>query len=317
MAVSTLPTFLGNLAQSTTRGPSPNLWGWLGSPVRMETFLSDPNFGWAFWEDFTSTGPSPATGSAGAFTGNKAWYAYLDTNGAITDAGVQGGGIKLAASTTAHQGVALGSLTNSFQIVTSSGALQGRLMFECSVNLSTAGLAASTADMFVGLMDASGLPASAVPITNVGGVLSTAPGMIGFWKSGGATLYGDWSFIWNAAGGTIQNVVPLQGLVNAVTGSALTTGAVKLGFVFNPMAESIMVVTPTTSLQAATVIYRPMIQVYVNGLPSTAFLINSDITAATFPSTVMGPAIAFKQQSTTAAVSAIVDWMGIGQAAIA
>src|SRR5580692_4594777 len=144
----------GQQTQDTERGPSPSLWYQQGTrQAWWASFEQDPRLGIKFFDDFKNVGLSPATGSAANFDSEVPWYAYLDTNGAITDSGIIGGGIHLAAATTGNQGVALGSLTNSYQLVTSGGTLQGRLVFECRVQNSVASVAASTSDMFVGLID--------------------------------------------------------------------------------------------------------------------------------------------------------------------
>lgn len=316
MAVKSIGV-LNNLTADTERGPSPSIWNANGSVNGWwADFIQDPRLGLAFPEDFLTAGLSPATGSAASFVADRGWYAYLDTDGLITDSGIPGGGINLAASTTAHRGVALGTLTNPFLIYDGT-TLQGRLYFECRVRLSTASLAASTADVFIGLMDASGLPASAVPITGTGGSLATAAGFIGFHKRGGSTNPGDFNFVYNVAGGTPVYATNLQNIINTVTGTA-AAGATwyKLGFVYNPFAESVLI-TSASNGQTAGVLAVPMIQVYVNGMPAAAFLTKTNVTGATFPETIMGPAIAFKQQSTTASVNCDVDWLYVAQQLIA
>lgn len=309
MAAKTIGV-LNNLSANTERGPSPVLWNATGSHGGwIADFIQDPRLGMSVLDDFRFAGISPATGSATNFHGENVWYAYLDTNAVITDSGIIGGGINLAASTTANQGVALGSQTNSFQLITSGGALQGRLIFETRVRCSTASVAASKSDVFFGLVDASGLPASAVPITGTGGTLATAAGFIGFHKRGGATNGADFNFVYNVAGGTPVYATNLQNLILTVTGTAMAGGTFyKLGFDFNPSAEPMLIVSASTG-QTAGVIARPLIKVYVNGLMAAAFLTSTNVAGAAFPVTLMNPAIAFKQQSTTAAVNADVDWI--------
>lgn len=317
MAVKTIGV-LGNLSPDTERGPSPSIWNANGSNnAWWADFLQDPRLGLVFWEDFKIAGISPAAGSAANFGAEGNWYAYLDTNGVITDSGIAGGGIHLAASTTAHQGVALGSLTNAYQIITSGAAYQGRMYFECRVQNSTASYAASTSDFFIGLVDASGTPASAVPITATGGSLATAAGFIGFHKRGGATNGTDFNFVYNVAGGTPVYATNLQNLITTVTGTA-PVGATyyKLGFVYNPAAEAILISSASTGQTAGT-LARPIIQVYVNGQPAAAFLTSTNVGGTAFPVTLMAPTIAWKQQSTTAAVNADIDWLGIAQESIA
>lgn len=310
----------GTQTQDTERGPSPSIWYQQGTTnAWWASFIQDPRLGLAEFDDFKGTGISPATGSAANFNSEQTWYAYLDTNGVITDSGIVGGGVNLAASTTANQGVALGSLTNSYQIVTSGGVQQGRLAFECRVQCSTASVAASKSDVFLGLVDASGLPASAVPITNTGGTLASAAGFIGFHKRGGATNGADFNFVFNVAGGTPQYFTQLNNIVKTVTGTAMAGATFyKLGFVFNPNAESIVLSTANALTgETAGVLVTPSIYVYVNGVPAAAVITKPLVIGTTFPTTLMSPAIAFKQQSTTAAVSADVDWIMVAQQLIA
>ena len=301
--------FIGGTAD-TERGPSPDIWSQQGSQnAWYADFLQDPRLGIAFYDEFKTVGISPATGSAASFGSDNSWYAYLDTNGAITDSAIAGGGIHLAASTTVHQGVALSSLTTSFQLITSTAAYQGRLAFECRVQNSTASLAASVNDFFVGLIDNGGTPASAVPITSTAGTLSTVPGLIGFHKRGGATHGADFDFVYQVAGGTAVYATNLGNIITTVLGTA-PAGATfyKLGFVFNPQAEPMQITSASTGQTAGT-LSRPIIQVYVNGLPAAAFLTSTNVAGTSFPTTVMAPAIAWKQQSTTASVNADVDWI--------
>jgi hypothetical protein len=319
MAVKTVGV-LGNLAADTERGPSPSIWNANGANnAWIADFIQDPRLGILSWEDFKGCGISPATGSALNFNADLDWYAYLDTNGAITDSAIVGGGIHLAASTTAHQGVALSSLTTAYQLITSGAAVQGRLYFECRLQASSANYANSVSDIFVGLVDNSGTPASAVPITNTGGSLSTAPGLIGFHKRGGTTSATDFAFVYNVAGGTPQYFTQLNTLITTITGTA-PAGATfyKLGFVFNPQAEPLNI-TSTNALTGETsnILSTPYVTIYVNGQPAAAVITKTLVTGTTFPVTVMAPAIAFKQQSTTASVNCDVDWIAVAQEMIA
>jgi hypothetical protein len=314
--------YLNNLVADTERGPSPSIWGSPGSAnAWLADFIQDPRLGMLFFEDWRSAGLSPASGSAANFNGQQNWYAYLDTNGVVSDTGIVGGGLHMAASTTAHQGVALGSLTNNFQFTTvagSTGLYQGRMAFEARVTNSAASYAASTSDYFVGLMDASGLPASAVPITATGGSLATAAGFIGFHKRGGATNGTDFNFVFNVAGGTPVYATNLQNIITTVLGVA-PVGATyyKLGFVFDAFNGPLLPITSASTGQtASSSASRAMITVYVNGLRAAAFLTSTNVQGATFPITIMNPAIAWKQQSTTAAVNADCDWIMCAQTAV-
>lgn len=309
MGVRTI-TFAQTQKADTNRGPSDSIW----SLCPVEELQQEPRLGYYLYDDFLSAGLSPATGSAANFLGDTPWYAYLDTNGAITDSGVEGGGIHLAAATTGGQGVALGKLTNGLRITDGTSVFQ-KLWFECRVQLSTASLAASKADVFLGLVDASGLPASAVPITGTGGSLATAAGFIGFHKRGGATNPGDFGFVYNVAAGTPVYATNLTTLVATVGGAALAGGTfVKLGFLFDPNPYPKVISSASTG-QTAGNISRPMVTVFVNGQPAVAFLTSTNVLGTAFPTTFLSPSIAFKQQSTTAAVNCDVDWIRVAQLA--
>ena len=309
---------LGNTAADTERGPSPALWNAPGSRNGwVPDFQADPRLGLVFWEDFKSAGIQAATGSAGNFVADKAWYQYGDTAGTITDSGIQGGAINLAAGTTDNAGMAIGSLVNAFKLITSTGAYQGRMIFETRVNLSAATLANSKADAFIGLVDGSGTPAAAMPITATDGVLSTSPGLIGFHKRGGTTGATDWQFVYQIAGGTAVYATGLTDLVTTVTGAAPVGGTFyKLGFDFNPFAEAVMISTASTG-QTAGVLARPIITVYINGMKCVSFLTSTNVAGAAFPQTFMAPTIAFRMANTTAAMSMDVDWIGVIQELLA
>jgi hypothetical protein len=308
------PTTSALGSQNTERGPTEDLWGAPGAPnAWIADFLQSPRLGMYFFDDFKTCGISPATGSAQGFSGEMNYSAYATTGGVIADSAIVGGGINLSGATTAHQGVALGSLTTGFQIVTSTTVYQQRLVFECRVQLSLASLANSKSDVFIGLSDT--VPASQVPISNTGGTLSTTPGLIGFHKRGGTTNAADWNFVYQLAGGTAVYPTNLQALVATVLGTAPSTTTLafyKLGFVYDPFAPPLVISSASTG-QTAGNVARPIIRVYVNGVPAAAFLTTTNVGGAAFPVTTLSPNIAFMQQSTTAAVSCDVDWVRVAQ----
>lgn len=313
--------YIPGLAVDTERGPSQAIWGVPGNPGGyVADFIERPRLGMYFWEDFKNCGISPATGSAGTFGAENSWYGYGDTAGVITDAGIVGGGITLGGGTTDNAGIAISSLTNSYQIVTASGTsgvMQGRLCFETRVAMSAASYVVTRNDMFVGLVDASGLPAAAMPITATDGVLSTAPGLIGFHKRGGTTNGADWNFVYQVAGGTAVYAANLLNLITTVTGVAPVGGTYyKLGFVFDPNPQLYPITSASTGQTASGNATKALIQIYVNGLRAVAFLTSTNVTGTSFPITIMAPSIAYRNQNTTAALSGSVDWIGIGQNAI-
>lgn len=311
--------YLNNLVADTTRGPSPSIWGSPGSGnAWVADFIQDPRLGLYQMEDFKSTGITPGTGSAATFVGDTAWYAYGDTAGVITDANIVGGGITMAAGTTDNAGIALGSLSQCYQLITSAGAYQGRLAFECRVAMSAASYVATRNDMFAGLVDASGTPAAVLPITATGGLLTTAAGLIGFHKRGGATGATDWNFVYQVAGGTAVYATNLQSLITTVLGSAPVGGTFyKLGFVFDAFNPPVLPITsPSTGQSLTPTGAKAMVTVYVNGLRAAAFLTSTNVAGTAFPTTIMSRALAYRNDNTTAAMSGSVDWACVGQTAI-
>lgn len=315
MAVKTMGV-LNNLTADTQRGPSPSIWnanssknGWVAD------FIQNPLLGHIFIEDFQNCGLSPATGSATTFSADQNWYAYADTAGAIADGNIQGGAANFAGGTTDDAGVAIGSLTGNFQLV-AVAAMQGMMTFETRVSMSTAAIGNTTVDAFIGLVDVSGKPAAAMPITATNGLLSTTPGLIGFHKRGGTTNASDWNFVYQVAAGTAVYATNLQNLILTVTGAAMATGFYKLGFIFNPFAESVAIVSASTG-QTAGVLARPIIKVFVNGIPAAAFLTTTNVLGAAFPLTMLAPMVAFRMGATTASMSMNVDWVYCAQEFIA
>lgn len=309
MSVNTVD-YLANLTPSTQRGPSESIWGAPGTPNGwIADFIQDFSLGTFFEDDFNPAPNYPG----GSYTGGFGrWTIFSTANGVITDAGIVGGGITLAASTTADQGLTLSSSAGAFQIITSGGVYQSRMAFEARVATSTASLAASTADMFVGLMD-NGTGTSQIPITTVNGVLSTTPNLIGFHKRGGVTTPGDWGFVYQLAGGTAVYPTNLQSLVTTVTAVAPVGGTYyKLGFVYDNFAQPFQISTASTG-QTAGIIARSLIRVYVNGVSAVAFLTSTNVGGTAFPTGIMGPVVAFMQQSTTASVNSSIDWLRVAQ----
>lgn len=308
-------TYIGGIGADTGRGPSEYLTGAPGGAGGwIADFLQDPSLGMYFYEDFLVAPNYPG----GSYTGSAGrWSIFSTANGAFADDGIVGGGLRLQASTTADQGVTLGSDAGAYRLITAAGALQGRLAFECRVLASTGSYTASTQDTFVGLCDTT--PASQIPITNTNGTLASTISAIGFHKRGGATVPQDWSFVFCVSGQTIQYPTNLTTLVTTVTGTAPVVGTYyKLGFVFDPTPSCtpLYVSSVASSNQTVSQLAAPIIRVFVNGQPAAAFLIKADVTAATFPTGVMAPVFAFMQQSTTSGIYSAIDWLSVAQAAI-
>lgn len=309
--------YLANLAANTERGPSESIWGAQAFPGGwVADFAQEPRLGWQTWEDWDLSPNFPG----GSYTGGFGrWAIFSTANGAIADDAIVGAGLRFKASTTADQGVTVGASAGAYQLITSAAVMQGRLAFEARVAVSTGSFAATTNDTFVGLMD-NLPPGSQVPITNTGGILAPSTNFIGFHKRGGATNPADWSFVFAASGQAIQYPTNMQNLITTITGTAPTVLTYyKLGFVFEPVPPitPLAITNVASGLQTAGVLASPLVKVYVNGIRAGAFLIKADVTAATFPTGVMGPVFAFMQQSTTAGIYSAIDWIRVAQGAIA
>lgn len=316
MVLGNQPTPTALATANTERGPSEIIWGSVGSPnAWVEDFLQDFRLGMYFEEDFN---PAPNF-AGGSFTGGLGkWALFSTANGTLADDAIVGGGLRLKASTTAQQGLTLGSTTGVYQLITAAGLKQGKLAFECRVSVSTGSFANSTQDTFIGLMD-NLPPASQVPITNTPGTLATLTNFIGFHKRGGTVNANDWNFVFGANGQTIQYPTNMQAIVNAAKGAVpLVNTYYKLGFIYDPSPALIpqTVTAVGSSNQTVGTAARPIIRVFVDGVPLGTFLIPADVTGATFPSGVMAQVISFMQQSTTGGIFSAVDWIRVAQMAI-
>jgi hypothetical protein len=309
MAVNTVDV-LGNLAADANRGPSQAIWGscpWL-------RFLEDPSRGMAFFDDFLMSGSNSST-SAAAYLGSWGrWASYLYQGATIVDATKEGGVITLA-SDGDNEGVALSASAGAFRITTTSTLdLNQKLWFEARVSSST--IAAAKHDAFVGLADSflsSGIPQAAWPIQTTADTLFANMNAIGFHKKGGAGT--DWSFVYQLSGATSVYPTGLDTLVNTVLGTALTAGQyVKLGFLFDPSAPSKYISSASTG-QTANTIAKPLITVFVNGLPAVAFLTSANVQGTSFPTGFMAPTIGVMNQTGTSPGSLSADWIRVAQAA--
>jgi len=312
------------IAGDSSNGPSVTLWGADGTPnAWIEDFLQSPWLGNYFYETFVCAPNFTAT-SGGAVVGSYGqWSLYAGKTSALTDAKIIGGGITLTPGTSAsNEPMALTSSAGAFQITSgSSTGLQGRLAFECRVALQS--VTASMRDAFVGLCD-QGAPNVAVPLTAGTGTnqLCTSNNLIGFYNaySGGAQ---DWGFVFQLASTAPVFVTNLQSLISQITGSAIVAGTYyKLGFDFNPNAPVQAVPSTAGTGQTAGTLARAMLKVFVNGQAAATFLTQAaNIFTASFPTGVMGPAIAICNEvsstgASTNAGSLSIDWVRVGQTAL-
>jgi hypothetical protein len=303
----------------TSRGPSPAIWGW----AKIDDALQDPSLFMAMYEDFKSVGNTPSTASA-AYTGSLAcdtgWSYYADTHGVLgTDPNFEGGTILMSDGGNATVNVSLTSTAGWAGFVapvsSSNYALKKRMWFECRVAVGS--ITTAKRDCFIGLTD-TGAPAVNNVIGSTTNTLATAPGLFGFhFRS--TTNPTDVGVAYNVAGGTVQYPTNLQTLSNTVLGAALVAesasggigaGFVKLGFIYNPGPDNVQQrCTTATGSQTVGNLYKPIIQIFVNGIACATFFDPTMVQAATFPTTFLAPAISYLSRSGTSAGGFYVDWI--------
>lgn len=310
MAVKTVE-YKQNLTANSDRGPSRSIWG----DCPFLEFLERPEAGMPFFDDFImagNMGPNSAaiTGSDGQ------WTCYADIGAAAIQAdGQLEGGVLVLGSDGDNEGVTLSSTTGAFRITTTSTlALNGKLWFEARLSRST--VTATKIDAFVGLCDhttSSGLAAAAIPITTTIDTLSTTPNFIGFFSKGSVGT--EWSFAYNLAGGTVVLPTNLTTLMNSVLGAVMTAGQmVKLGFLFDPNAYVQQIGSASTGQTAGTLV-KPLIKIFVNGLPAAAFLTATNVQGTAFPTGFMGPTIAVMNDAGSSPGTISIDWIRVAQQA--
>ena len=312
MAVNTID-YKANLAASTQRGPSESIWA--DCPV--DSIIQDPSLGTYFFDDFLMVG-QPALNAASSMGQYACW---ADTSSTLTDAGEDGGVLKVLNTSNPKQ-IVLSSNAGAFRMV--SGAtnfpLQGKLWFEARVALGS--ITTGVRDLFVGLCDNTTTQicsANNLVVGTAGNVLITTPNLFGF-HFRDTTNPTDVGLAFNVAGGTVQYPTNLQTLSLTVAGAALAayaavtngagTGFVKLGFIFDPNAAPVTI-SSASSGQTAGQTFKPLIKVFVNGQPAAAFLTSTNLQAATFPVGRMAPVLAFGTITNSAA--AYYDWIRVAQ----
>lgn len=300
-----------NMSADTDRGPSGAIWG----DCPWSSFDKDPASGMRIWDDFILSG-SNTSAAGGAFAGSSGqWATYIYQGGTVTDGALEGG-VRTIQSDGDNEGVSFSSAAGAFRLVTTSTlALNQQLWFEARVSLST--VTATKNDTFIGLFDnslSSGLPAAAIPISTTDDTLSTTPNILGFFRKGTAAPT-DWQFVYQLASGSPVFPTGLTTLATTVLGAALTAGQwVKLGFRFNPSAVAKYISVASTG-QTAGQLARPLIQVYVNGLPAPAFLTSTNLGGGAFPTGFMSPGFAIMNQTASSPGSSSVDWIRVAQVA--
>lgn len=313
MAVNTVE-WMRNLSANTDRGPSVSIWA--DCPVA--EILENPALGTHIFDDFLVAGNADMSS---AYKNSVGQWSVYGAAGALLADGQAEGGVLTYGSDGDNEGVTLLSSAGSFRLLTTSTlALNPKLWFECRIATST--VTATKHEDFVGLAIpalSSGLPRVSYPITTTDDTLDSTNGtFIGFHRKATASPT-EWSFVFNLAGGTINYPTNLQTLMNSVTGAVATAaGFVKLGFLFDPNAYS-KTVSSATARQTAGQMAKPLVTVFVNGLPATAFLSAADVQNATaaqaFPTGFMAPVIALMNQTGTTPGTSSIDWIRVCQLA--
>jgi len=322
MAMKTVE-YLANLAANTDRGPSRAIWG----NCNVEEMLQDPNLGQYFFDDFLMAGNLSTTNAIGNM---GQWATWADTATILgVDPQQDGGVILLSDNGNITKNVTLGSNGGSFRMLSAASGfpLTTKLFFECRVAVGS--ITTAKRDAFIGLVDNTTTfsTASATGVINASNALQTVPNLFGF-HFRATTNPTDVGLAFNVAGGTVQYPTGLQTLSLTVSGAALTayaagaagalaTGFIKLGFIYDPTPQlSPMQISSASSGQTAGTLRKPMIKVYVNGLPAPAFLTaDANIQVATFPTGWLAPAISYTSRAAAASGGLYVDWIRVAQLA--
>jgi len=305
MAVKSV-VYEANLVADTHRGPTQAIWADCDVPLLLEQ-ANEGAGGQYIFDDFNS-GVMNVASNVGSF---GRWAVYADTGGTALSGDVEGGVVSIN-SDTDNETVTFGGGMNSFRLVTTStNALNQQLWFEARVAKSS--IAATLGDVFVGLFGgflsgSTGLPQAAIPITTADALANVD--MIGFSSLVGTPT--EWSFCYKLTGQAAVQVTGLTTLMNSVTGAVNTAGAFhKLGFRFDPNAPPVLVTTATGN-QTVGQLARPLIKVFVDGLPAATFLSSLDLVNTNFPTAFMSPGFSV-MNSTGTTLRLLVDWIRCAQ----
>ncbi len=311
---ATKTAYLGNLSASTSRLPSPVIWG--DCPI--QSILDGTVDGQYFFDDFQMLGNADMTSAYKNSVGQWSVYGYA---GALVADGALEGGVVNYGSDGDNEGLCFLSSAGSFRLVTTSTlALNRKLWFEASISTST--VVATKHEDFIGLAIpalSSGLPRAAYPITTTDDTLDATNGtFIGFHRKATAAPT-DWQFVFNLAGGTINYPTNLTTLLISSGNVALVANKfTKLGFLFDPQALPGLIGT-ATARQTVGNTRRKLIRIFANGLELPTFLSSDDVQNATatqaFPTGFMAPCFANMNQTGTTPGTSNVDWIGVAQLA--
>lgn len=309
--------YVPQLSQDTSRGPSPNVWR--GQII--EDYVQDFSLGFFSEDDFNIAGNIVTTNAAGNV---GKWATWIDTNGVLgADPADEGAALLLSDGGNSGVTLAFGSTAGGYRLVSAASGFpyDQPLAFECRVAVGS--ITTAKRDVFIGLVDntAQATGSGTAVISGTTNTLTTTNGFIGFhFRS--TTNPTDVGFVFNPAGGPAVYPTNLQTLSTTVVGSALTayaagstgavtgTGFIKLGFVFDPTPQNTsLLISSASTGQTAGTLARPVIRVYANGQQAPAFLTNTNLQAATFPSGFMAPFFGYKSRSGTSAGGLYIDWI--------
>lgn len=311
MTVNTVD-YLANAVINTSRGPTPVIWG--ACPVL--DILEDPGKGMYFFDDFLCSGQAVMSSIYKNSVGR--WATYAAAGSLIDDGALEGGVITIKSGTDLDQTTLFGAAGSFRMLTTSTLALNGKLWFETRVARTS--VATDHMEAFVGLADTqlgSSITAVNTLFSGTDDTLATAANLIGF-HARGDTTPGDWDFVYCLAGGTVIRHASVAALLAGQLPTALTPTAstfYKLGFLFDPNAAPKTIVT-AGDLQTAGQTARPLITIFVNGIPCATFLTTLNLAATAshaFPTGFMGPIIGTAMHATPATLQ--VDWIRVAQLA--
>lgn len=314
------PTYKGNGAISTARGPTPAIWA--DCPV--EAIMEDPSLGTHFFDDFLVIGNANMSSAYANSIGQWSSYGYAGAQ--LNDAQKEGGVIKLS-SDGDNEGLTLLGSAGSFRFCSANSATapgySQKMWFECRIAKSS--IASAHISVFAGLMAptlASGIPAAAQPWTTTDDTLMTAGDTFGFNLAGTTSTRGGPTEVgvsFCLASGTINYPTNLTAIMAATSNTVLAADAyVKLGWIFDPQAL-IAPVASATARQTAGALKRKLIRFFVNGLETPAFLSSDDIANATsgqaFPTAFMCPVLSVMNMASQSSDYMAVDWIRVAQLA--
>jgi hypothetical protein len=309
MAVKT-NQYAANTVASTIRGPSPAIW----SNCPIEAIREDASLGMYFMDDFINSGEIKASG--GVIIGSFGPYSVYAAQGSlIADGALEGGVLTITSGTNLDNTVIFGAAGSYRILTTSTLALNQQLWYETRVATST--ITTGGVECFAGLADkqlSSSIPYVNSLFSGTADVLSTTPNLIGFHcrgSTGTGYVVGDWSFVFQLAGGTAVYSAGLKTLITTVLGTAPVAGTFyKLGFIFNPNPIPVYITSAGDLQTVGATLYKPLVTVYVNGLPAPTFLTSVNLAATAshaFPTGFMGPIFGTQQQASLGTLS--IDWM--------